>query len=69
MRSNVVIALRQEAPFNVRPDAWQPVCTRRDLVADSGVVALVDGRQVALFYLPAVAGETLYAIDNRDPKS
>ncbi len=71
MRSNVVIALRQEAPFNARPGAkaWQPVCTRRDLVADSGVVALVDGRQVALFYLPAVAGETLYAIDNRDPKS
>ncbi len=71
MRSNVVIALRQEAPFNARPGAkaWQPVCTRRDLVADSGVVALVDGRQVGLFYLPAVAGETLYAIDNRDPKS
>ncbi|WP_116523030.1 nitrite reductase small subunit NirD [Achromobacter insuavis] len=71
MRSNVVIALRQDPPLDAVPGAasWRPVCTRRDLVADSGVVALVDGRQVALFYLPAVAGETLYAIDNRDPKS
>lgn len=71
MRSNAVITLGQQTP----PDAimgaaaWRPACTRRDLVAGSGVVALVEGRQVALFYLPAVAGETLYAIDNRDPKS
>lgn len=71
MRSNVVIALRQDPPPDVMfgVASWRPVCTRRDLVAGSGVVALVEGRQVALFYLPAVAGETLYAIDNRDPKS
>lgn len=71
MRSNVVIALRQETPPDVTSGAasWRPVCSRHDLVAGSGVVALVEGRQVALFYLPAVAGETLYAIDNRDPKS
>lgn len=63
MRSNAATALRPDtAP-------WQPVCTRRDLVAGSGVVALVDGRQVALFYLPAANGQTLYALDNRDPKS
>ncbi|MCV6901092.1 MAG: nitrite reductase small subunit NirD [Achromobacter xylosoxidans] len=71
MRSNAATAIRHEIPPGAMPAAafWQPVCTRRDLVADSGVVALVDGRQVALFYLPAVAGETLYALDNRDPKS
>ncbi len=49
--------------------AWHAVCSRRDLVANSGVVALVDGVQVALFYLPQAEGPTLYAIENRDPKS
>lgn len=45
---------------------WQPVCERADLVAGSGVCALVDGRQVALFYLPGEEKE-LYALSNRDP--
>ncbi|WP_445937473.1 nitrite reductase small subunit NirD [Pseudomonas sp.] len=41
-----------------------------DLVANSGVVAWVDGAQVALFYLPdETSGKQLYAVDNRDPKS
>ncbi len=48
---------------------WRPVCDRRDLVGNSGVVALVDDAQVALFYLPGHESQPLYAIDNRDPKS
>lgn len=49
---------------------WRSVCARGDLVADSGVVALLDGEQVALFYLPrAQEGPRLYAIGNRDPRS
>ena len=49
---------------------WQALCSRQDLVANSGVVAWVDGAQVALFYLPNEASDQqLYAIDNRDPKS
>ena len=48
---------------------WRAVCSRRDLVADSGVVALVDGVQIALFYLPRAESTALYAIENRDPKS
>ncbi|MBP1147891.1 nitrite reductase (NADH) small subunit [Pseudomonas sp. PvP027] len=49
---------------------WQTLCGREDLVANSGVVAWLDGAQVALFYLPETAeGEQLFAIDNRDPKS
>jgi len=49
---------------------WQEVCSRNDLVADSGVVAWVDGVQVALFYLPRSArGRQLYAMENRDPLS
>ncbi|MDH1302145.1 MULTISPECIES: nitrite reductase small subunit NirD [Achromobacter] len=51
------------------PQDWRPVCRRQDLVPNSGVVALVDGAQVALFYVPQAAGDGVYAIDNRDPKS
>lgn len=39
-----------------------------DLVAGSGVAALIACRQVALFYLPAEQ-PCVYAIDNRDPFS
>ncbi|MNT36337.1 Nitrite reductase (NADH) small subunit [compost metagenome] len=48
---------------------WRHACQRQDLVANSGVVALVDGAQVALFYLPADTSQSLYAVSNRDPKS
>lgn len=49
---------------------WQSLCLRDDLVANSGVVAWVEGAQIALFYLPnEVSGKQLYAVDNRDPKS
>ncbi len=44
---------------------WISLCSKADLIADSGVCALVEGRQVALFYLPA--DEQVYAIDNHDP--
>lgn len=47
---------------------WRAVCRRADLVANSGVVAWVDGTQVALFYLPQ-DDDAVYAIDNRDPES
>lgn len=42
------------------------VCQRSDLVAGSGVCALVGGEQVALFYLPDETPQ-LYALGNRDP--
>lgn len=49
---------------------WRALCSRADLVANSGVVAWVDGAQVALFYLPGEASDKqLFAVDNRDPKS
>jgi len=48
---------------------WKTLCQRTDLVADSGVVAWLDGAQVALFHLPLSDGEQVFAIDNRDPKS
>ncbi|WP_415753971.1 nitrite reductase small subunit NirD [Pseudomonas leptonychotis] len=49
---------------------WQAVCARQDLVANSGVVAWIEGGQVALFYLPDEASDQqLFALDNRDPLS
>ena len=49
---------------------WQPLCRRADLVANSGVVAWHQGRQVALFWLPGnPEDQQLFALDNRDPKS
>lgn len=45
---------------------WRTLCGRNDLVANSGVVAWLDGTQVALFHLP---DDQVYAIENRDPKS
>lgn len=59
---------RTAAPAS-RASTWRAVCTRDDLVADSGVVVLLDGKQIALFYLPDADGPDLYAIENRDPKS
>lgn len=45
---------------------WTAVCRLHDIVRDSGVCALVNGRQIAVFRL---ADDTLYAIDNHDPFS
>ncbi|WP_144638108.1 nitrite reductase small subunit NirD [Bordetella genomosp. 13] len=50
------------------PAQWRAVCRRADLVANSGVVAWVDGAQVALFYLPQ-QDDAVYAVDHRDPKT
>jgi nitrite reductase (NADH) small subunit len=66
-QSNVV---RIESRHAVEsPAQWRTLCSRQDLVANSGVVAWHDGTQVALFHLPDAQDKTLYAIDNRDPKS
>jgi nitrite reductase (NADH) small subunit len=51
---------------NMEQDRWCIACKLSDLVAGSGVCALVGGRQVAIFYLPQEA-PTLYALDNFDP--
>jgi nitrite reductase (NADH) small subunit len=46
---------------------WIDVCGIDDLQADSGVCALVKGKQVAIFYLPR--RQEVYAIGNFDPFS
>jgi nitrite reductase (NADH) small subunit len=46
--------------------AWTPVCTLEQILPDTGVAALVDGRQIAIFRL---RDDRLHAIDNHDPCS
>ncbi len=49
---------------------WTPVCPLHDIVPNTGVCALVDGGQVAVFRVEARDGATdIYAIDNIDPLS
>ena len=46
---------------------WHYVCETNDLVTNSGVCALVDSQQVAIFSLK-INGETqVFAISNYDP--
>ncbi|SDD49732.1 assimilatory nitrite reductase (NAD(P)H) small subunit [Cupriavidus sp. YR651] len=49
------------------PETWTAICTLRDIVPNTGVCALVDMTQVAVFRLGR--GEDVYAIANFDPNS
>ena len=44
---------------------WTKVCPLADITPDTGVCALVEGKQVAVFRFGD--GETVYAISNYDP--
>jgi nitrite reductase (NADH) small subunit len=44
---------------------WIDVCSKDDLQPNSGVCALVEDQQVAIFYMPE--DEAVYAINNYDP--
>lgn len=48
-------------------DVWQDVCSIEDLVTDSGVCSLINGKQVALFSVKNEDGEHIYALQNYDP--
>jgi nitrite reductase (NADH) small subunit len=45
---------------------WTGVCALEQILQDTGVAALVDGRQIAIFRL---RDGSLHAIDNHDPCS
>jgi nitrite reductase (NADH) small subunit len=51
---------------NIAMDEWITVCKLADIVPDTGVCALVNGQQVAVFRL---ADDSVYAIANLDPFS
>ncbi len=55
-RPNIDMSLKQ----------WTAVCPLDDIAPDSGVCALIGGRQVAVF---RVAGDHVYALANHDPFS
>jgi NAD(P)H-dependent nitrite reductase small subunit len=44
---------------------WIDVCGVDDLQPDSGICALVDNKQVAIFYMPKE--QAVYAVNNYDP--
>jgi nitrite reductase (NADH) small subunit len=46
---------------------WTPVCELDDIVPDTGVCALIAGRQIAIVRVGE--GDQVYAIDNFDPFS
>ncbi len=52
-------AMKNESP------QWVDVCSFKDLQPNSGVCALIDGRQIAIFLMSK--NEKIYAIDNFDP--
>ncbi|WP_286237496.1 nitrite reductase small subunit NirD [Neptuniibacter halophilus] len=55
--------------MTANPNAnWTRLCNKTDLVQHSGVAALYEGQQVALFYIPGYQ-EEVYAIGNQDPFS
>lgn len=45
---------------------WKLVCKESDLIADAGVAAMINGEQVALFYVPE-SDQQIFAIGNWDP--
>ena len=47
---------------------WTPVCALDDIVPDTGVCVLVEGRHIAVFRLKGEPAR-LYALDNIDPNS
>ena len=52
--------------MDMRTLAFTPVCTVDDILPDTGVCALLQGRHVAVF---RVGKDRFHAIDNVDPKS
>ncbi|MFQ3191195.1 MAG: nitrite reductase (NADH) small subunit [Paraglaciecola sp.] len=48
-------------------DNWITVCSDTDLVTNSGVCALLNEQQIALFKIKSANDEKVYAVSNWDP--
>ena len=55
-------------PRDLQLDNWTAICNLEDIVPDTGVCALLNGRQVAVFRV-GDAAPRVFAIDNYDPNS
>lgn len=53
---------------DIQFDSWTAVCSLDEIVPNTGVCALLDGEQVAVFHV-ADAEQRVYAIGNYDPNS
>ena len=51
---------------DIQLNQWNAVCSLDQIVPDTGVAALLNGRQVAVF---RVGSDRFHAIDNIDPRS
>jgi nitrite reductase (NADH) small subunit len=47
---------------------WVDICSTTDLVEYSGISAIINGQQIAIFYVPD-AEPTVYALDNFCPSA
>jgi len=48
---------------------WIAVCTLADIVPNTGVCALINGTQVAVFHVRAASSSQVFAIGNYDPNA
>ncbi len=53
---------------DIQTDNWIAVCNLDDIVPNTGVCALLNGAQVAVFHVDD-GGTRVFAIDNYDPNS
>ena len=54
---------------DIQLNNWNAICPVDAIVPDTGVCALLNGRQVAVFRVALVDDERLFAIDNYDPNA
>eukprot|EP00656_Telonema_subtile_P008511 TRINITY_DN1396_c0_g1_i17.p1 TRINITY_DN1396_c0_g1~~TRINITY_DN1396_c0_g1_i17.p1 ORF type:complete len:107 (+),score=0.25 TRINITY_DN1396_c0_g1_i17:214-534(+) len=55
--------------MTINPNAdWLKLCNKSDLVPNTGVAALYQDQQIAIFYIPGYEDE-VFAIGNQDPFS
>ena len=55
------------ASTQIQNDGWNYVCEASDLVVNSGVCALIDEKQVAIFNVKMNGTSSLFAVSNFDP--
>jgi nitrite reductase (NADH) small subunit len=48
--------------------SWRDVCSVDDILPNTGICALIEGRHVAVFHVKTATGQ-LFAIDNYDPNA
>jgi nitrite reductase (NADH) small subunit len=48
--------------------SWRAVCSVDDILPNTGICALIEGRHVAVFHVKTGTGQ-LFAIDNYDPNA